>query len=64
MSFGKTITLSNGAKLPRIGLGTWLSETNEVEKAVRGQHGSSAATHLQSRSKSLSAMDTVTSTSR
>ncbi|KAF5354977.1 hypothetical protein D9756_005533 [Leucocoprinus leucothites] len=34
MSFGKTITLSNGAKLPRIGLGTWMSKPNEVERAV------------------------------
>lgn len=34
MSFGKTITLSNGAKLPRIGLGTWMSKPNEVENAV------------------------------
>jgi len=34
MSFGKTITLSNGAKLPQIGLGTWQSKPKEVEFAV------------------------------
>ncbi|KAF8652280.1 hypothetical protein AX16_004469 [Volvariella volvacea WC 439] len=34
MSFGKTITLSNGAILPQIGLGTWLSKPKEVENAV------------------------------
>ncbi|EJD34999.1 Aldo/keto reductase [Auricularia subglabra TFB-10046 SS5] len=34
MSFGATITLLNGATVPQIGLGTWLSEPNEVEKAV------------------------------
>ncbi|EKM81198.1 hypothetical protein AGABI1DRAFT_84126 [Agaricus bisporus var. burnettii JB137-S8] len=34
MSFGKSITLSTGAKIPRVGLGTWQSEPNEVEKAV------------------------------
>lgn len=45
MSFGKTITLSNGDKLPRIGLGTWLSEPGEVEKAVCGQHSPSTVTH-------------------
>ena len=35
MSFGKTITLSTGQKIPQIGLGTWLSKPNEVENAVR-----------------------------
>ncbi|KAI0645088.1 Aldo/keto reductase [Trametes meyenii] len=34
MSFGKTLTLSTGATIPQIGLGTWLSEPNEVERAV------------------------------
>jgi L-glyceraldehyde reductase len=34
MSFGKSITLSNGTKIPQIGLGTWLSEPKEVERAV------------------------------
>ncbi|KAG6871872.1 hypothetical protein C0995_015545 [Termitomyces sp. Mi166 len=34
MSFGKQITISNGAQLPQIGLGTWLSAPKEVEKAV------------------------------
>ncbi|KAJ8489045.1 hypothetical protein ONZ51_g3154 [Trametes cubensis] len=34
MSFGKTLTLSTGAKIPQIGLGTWLSKPNEVENAV------------------------------
>ncbi|TFK82385.1 Aldo/keto reductase [Polyporus arcularius HHB13444] len=34
MSFGKTVTLSTGAKIPQIGLGTWLSKPNEVENAV------------------------------
>jgi len=35
MSLGNTITLSNGVKLPQIGLGTWLSEPKEVEFSVR-----------------------------
>lgn len=34
MSFGNIITLSSGAKLPQIGLGTWLSKPKEVENAV------------------------------
>ncbi|KAG6828279.1 hypothetical protein H0H92_008551 [Tricholoma furcatifolium] len=34
MSFGKHIELSTGAKLPQIGLGTWLSKPKEVEHAV------------------------------
>ncbi|THG99239.1 hypothetical protein EW026_g3069 [Hermanssonia centrifuga] len=34
MSFQKTITLSNGAPLAQIGLGTWLSKEKEVENAV------------------------------
>ena len=34
MSFRKIITLSAGAPLPQIGLGTWLSKPNEVENAV------------------------------
>ena len=34
MSLGKTITLSNGSKIPQIGLGTWRSKPKEVENAV------------------------------
>jgi len=34
MSFGKILTLSSGAPLPQIGLGTWLSKPHEVEHAV------------------------------
>ncbi|KAG6830943.1 hypothetical protein H0H87_006704 [Tephrocybe sp. NHM501043] len=34
MSLGKQITLSTGAQLPQIGLGTWLSAPKEVENAV------------------------------
>ncbi|KAJ3514487.1 hypothetical protein NLJ89_g2344 [Agrocybe chaxingu] len=34
MSFGKTITLADGSKIPQIGLGTWLSKPKEVENAV------------------------------
>ncbi|KAG6827177.1 hypothetical protein H0H93_015790, partial [Arthromyces matolae] len=34
MSFKKHITLSNGAQLPQIGLGTWMSKPKEVENAV------------------------------
>ncbi|PPQ78985.1 hypothetical protein CVT25_002269 [Psilocybe cyanescens] len=34
MSFGKTITLSDGSKIPQIGLGTWMSKPHEVENAV------------------------------
>ncbi|EIW54209.1 Aldo/keto reductase [Trametes versicolor FP-101664 SS1] len=34
MSFGKTLALSTGATIPQIGLGTWLSKPNEVERAV------------------------------
>lgn len=34
MSFGNIVTLSTGAKLPQIGLGTWLSKPKEVENAV------------------------------
>jgi len=34
MSFGKSVSLSSGALLPQIGLGTWLSANNEVEHAV------------------------------
>ena len=34
MSFGKTYTLATGAKIPQIGLGTWLSKEKEVENAV------------------------------
>ncbi|KAG6853663.1 hypothetical protein C0991_002461 [Blastosporella zonata] len=34
MSLGKHITLSTGAQLPQIGLGTWLSLPKEVEHAV------------------------------
>jgi glycerol 2-dehydrogenase (NADP+) len=30
----KTFTLNTGAKIPAIGLGTWQSKPNEVEKAV------------------------------
>ncbi|OSX61644.1 hypothetical protein POSPLADRAFT_1040134 [Postia placenta MAD-698-R-SB12] len=34
MSDGKLLTLNTGAQIPQIGLGTWLSEPNEVENAV------------------------------
>ncbi|GLB37917.1 putative aldehyde reductase [Lyophyllum shimeji] len=34
MSFGIQVALSNDAKMPQIGLGTWLSEPHEVENAV------------------------------
>jgi L-glyceraldehyde reductase len=34
MSFGDTIALANGAAIPTIGLGTWLSKPHEVETAV------------------------------
>ncbi|KAJ6623933.1 NADP-dependent oxidoreductase domain-containing protein [Mycena sp. CBHHK59/15] len=34
MSFGKILTLSSGAPLPQIGLGTWMSKPKEVENAV------------------------------
>jgi hypothetical protein len=34
MSFGKVLQLNTGATIPEIGLGTWLSQPNEVENAV------------------------------
>jgi L-glyceraldehyde reductase len=34
MSFGKVLQLNTGAPIPEIGLGTWLSQPNEVENAV------------------------------
>ncbi|KAJ7125394.1 Aldo/keto reductase [Mycena epipterygia] len=34
MSFGKILTLSSGALLPQIGLGTWQAKPKEVENAV------------------------------
>lgn len=34
MSYGNMIKLHNGAEIPEIGLGTWLSKPHEVEKAV------------------------------
>jgi L-glyceraldehyde reductase len=34
MSFGKSLNLRDGNKIPQIGLGTWLSEPGQVEKAV------------------------------
>ncbi|KAF4620925.1 hypothetical protein D9613_000937 [Agrocybe pediades] len=34
MSLGRTLTLATGAKIPQIGLGTWLSKPKEVENAV------------------------------
>lgn len=38
MSFRKLLTLSSGAVIPQIGLGTWLSKPHEVEKAVGTFH--------------------------
>ena len=35
MSYGKVLSLSTGAQIPQIGLGTWLSKPHEVENAVR-----------------------------
>ncbi|EIN06436.1 Aldo/keto reductase [Punctularia strigosozonata HHB-11173 SS5] len=34
MSFGRVLSLSSGNTIPQIGLGTWLSQPNEVENAV------------------------------
>ena len=34
MSFGKTLTLSTGATIPQIGLGTWQAPPGEVGAAV------------------------------
>ncbi|KAI0732537.1 NADP-dependent oxidoreductase domain-containing protein [Fomitopsis betulina] len=34
MSHGKVLSLSTGAPIPQIGLGTWLSKPHEVENAV------------------------------
>ncbi|KIK33591.1 hypothetical protein CY34DRAFT_99325, partial [Suillus luteus UH-Slu-Lm8-n1] len=34
MSFKKVIKLNTGASIPEIGLGTWLSQPNEVENTV------------------------------
>ena len=34
MSFKNNLTLPNGAPVPQIGLGTWLSKPKEVENAV------------------------------
>ncbi|KAL3487528.1 NADP-dependent oxidoreductase domain-containing protein [Aspergillus germanicus] len=34
MSLGRTFKLNSGYDIPAVGLGTWLSKTNEVEKAV------------------------------
>ncbi|KAL2802524.1 NADP-dependent oxidoreductase domain-containing protein [Aspergillus granulosus] len=34
MSLGRSFKLNSGYDIPAVGLGTWLSKTNEVEKAV------------------------------
>ncbi|KAJ5708309.1 hypothetical protein N7488_008110 [Penicillium malachiteum] len=34
MSLGRTFKLNSGYEIPAVGLGTWLSKPNEVEKAV------------------------------
>ena len=35
MIFGETYELSNGVKIPKLGLGTWLLDNDETAKAVR-----------------------------
>ncbi|KAI9031034.1 NADP-dependent oxidoreductase domain-containing protein [Phycomyces nitens] len=35
MSLGRSLTLNTGAKVPLVGLGTWLSQPDEVRKAVK-----------------------------
>lgn len=38
MSFKKVLPLSSGSTIPQIGLGTWLSNPGEVQKAVSPSH--------------------------
>jgi len=38
MSLSKVLTLSDGSKIPQIGLGTWLSKEHEAEHAVSIKH--------------------------
>lgn len=64
MSFGKFVTLSNGALMPQIGLGTWMSKPNEVENAVSSSNFIMAQINSSSiRSRLQSGMDIVTSIS-
>lgn len=35
MIFNETYTLSNGVKIPKLGLGTWMIDDNKAAQAVR-----------------------------